>query len=595
MKKVLLVALLLGLCAYVGDAQTVIQATQIQSQTDATAGAVAGPGGKATGDLLYEIDFGTVTGDIRLLGCEFDDTDWWVTGAYDQTTCKLYKLDYAGNLLNTYLQLNSGWGWRDVAWDGSYLYCSDSFAIEQVDPATGAITGLTIASPTSPARALAYDSLRDLFWTGNFSDGMYSVDRAGNSVFYSAGLSGIYGAAYDPGSDKVWIWDQTYAGGTSGLTAVEFDPATGALTGNFWDGETGRLGIAGGACIFTDPTYGNVFAGMQQASPDVVSVYDLVLSTDPQVDIKANGGDAGVVVFEGSNVALTIKVEARGMAGTNADIWVLVKNDAGKRWSYNLAAARWFKGWCYEYISAPLADYTDTVLDMPLPAGNYDAYLGIDTNMNGNLNKDAILVYDHVDIEVKIPAAGFNEDFELGTSIFTPDPLDPAGWYVGAATTGSGVNSYYYQSGGTSYHYQGSLYKGGLYGDFVLSCDTAHITTASYSNIYYHGLCFRAQGDAADSYCFYVHSSGKIGIRARVGDSGGDLFYTYSPVGMNVGRDVKNNIEVVAIGSNMDLYINGFIVTTVVDSTWAMGEAGLYAEGTTSNQNLYEYDDVILN
>ena len=133
MKKVLLVALLLGLCAYVGDAQDVgaiIKAKEILSQTDATAGAIAGHGTKDPGDLLYEIDFGTATGDIRLLGCEFDDTDWWVTGAYDQTTCKLYKLDYAGNLLNTYLQLNSGWGWRDLAWDGTYLYCSDSYNIE---------------------------------------------------------------------------------------------------------------------------------------------------------------------------------------------------------------------------------------------------------------------------------------------------------------------------------------------------------------------------------------------------------------------------------------------------------------------------------
>ena len=293
--------------------------------------------------------------------------------------------------------------------------------------------------------------------------------------------------------------------------------------------------------------------------------------------------------------ALDIDVTAAGDTGLNADIWVLVKNDGGKKWSYNMAAARWFKGWCQEYVSAPLTDYTDNVLDMPLPVGFYDAYLGIDTNMNGNLNVPDILVYDHVDFEVRVPAAGFNEDFEAGTSIFTPDPLDPAGWSVGPATTGAGANSYYYQSGGTGYHYQGSLYKGGVFGDFTLSCDTAHITTATYSNIYYHGLCFRAQGDAADSYVFYVHSNGKIGIRARVSDTGGDLFSSYSPVGMNIGRDVKNNLEVVAIGSSMDLYINANFVTNVVDSTWAIGEAGLYAEGTTSNANLYEYDDVILN
>jgi hypothetical protein len=167
--------------------------------------------------------------------------------------------------------------------------------------------------------------------------------------------------------------------------------------------------LAGGACIagvtgYSDP----VLVGLHQASPDYVNVYELPTLTMPGaiVDIKANGGDAGVLIFDTNNVKLTIDVIAAGDAGLNCDIFVLVRNAAGKKWCYNLANDRWYKGWCYEYVTGALTDYTDTVLDMPLPIGLYDAWIVIDTNPNGNLNGgSAVLVYDHVDFEVTVAGA----------------------------------------------------------------------------------------------------------------------------------------------------------------------------------------------
>jgi hypothetical protein len=432
---------------------------------------------------------------------------------------------------------------------------------------------------------------------------LHNVDATGTLTQIPDGSPGTMGLAMDKrtaGYDYIWTFQQVYV--SYGAYAAEFhvfDPQLGSYLAETYDATINTADLAGGACIADVSPYADpVLVGLHQATDDYVVVYELPAVSIPgaQVDIKANGGDAGVVVFEGSNVLLTIDVVAAGDAGLDSDVWVLVKNDSGKKWSYNKAAGRWYKGWCFEYVSEPLTDHVDIVLDMPLPVGMYKAYLGIDDDMNGMLNVSDVFVYDCVDFEVKVPAAGFTEDFEDNVSSLVPDTGAEACYYIGAPVTGAGSYSYYMD--GTldpGFAFWGSLNKDGLYGDFTLSCDTAHLTTVSPSDYYYHGLCFRAQGSALDCYTLYVHSGGKFGFRPKVGGSGGDLFYTYSPVGMNLGRDVKNNLQVVAAGTMFDCYINGSMVTSVSDSTYTMGEAGVFGEGSTYNDNLYEYDDVILN
>jgi DNA-binding beta-propeller fold protein YncE len=117
-------------------------------------------------DLAYLLD-------THLLGIEFDGTYFWITGGNSGLDPnKLYKLDATGVLVNTYNQSSSaGWGWRDLAWDGQYLYGSDNNFLVQIDPATGLVTGVTIPGPTNPCRGLAYDPVSDHFFTANFGSG----------------------------------------------------------------------------------------------------------------------------------------------------------------------------------------------------------------------------------------------------------------------------------------------------------------------------------------------------------------------------------------------------------------------------------------
>ena len=622
MKKVLLVALVLSLSLAVGMAQDKVaiersnhNIVKNQSLVNPNMGA-SQSSPRATLTVLESFDVGTLTGEPLCAAIDFDGTDWWTTGLDDGYlgNYALYQINRAATAFTKYNNTWSTWyppldiadapsaGIVDAAPYDYEGYYND--IIRHTNGIGDPFVNLGTVTFTNPT-GQCYDPDTGTFWVmESWNVALHNLDATGTLTSVADGSPGTMGLAMDKrtaGYDYIWTFQQVYVG--YGAYASEFwvyDPNLGSYLAETYDGTVAATALAGGACIadvtgYSDP----VLVGLLQGSTDYVNIYELPAVTIPGavVDIKANGGDAGVVVFEGSNVNLTIDVTAAGDAGLNSDIWVLVKNGAGKKWSYNLAAGRWYKGWCTEYVSEPLGDHTDTVLDMPLPVGTYDCYLGIDDDMNGMLNIADVIVYDHVDVEVKVPAAGFTEDFEDNDSSLVPDAGAEVCYYIGAPTVaGSGAYSYYMDGAlDPGFAFWGSLNKDGIYGDFTLSCDTAHISTASPSDYYYHGLCFRAQGSALDCYTFYLHSGGKCAMRPKVGGSGGDVFSTYSPVGMNVGRDVKNNLMVVAIGSNFDLYVNGTMVGNAVDATYTMGEAGVFGEGSTFNDNLYEYDEVILN
>ena len=73
-----------------------------------------------------------------------------------------------------------GWGWRDLASDGKYIYAGDPNVpyIVQIDPSNGQPTGTQYGPfPITPCRALAYDPVSDCFWTGSFSSSIYQCFR----------------------------------------------------------------------------------------------------------------------------------------------------------------------------------------------------------------------------------------------------------------------------------------------------------------------------------------------------------------------------------------------------------------------------------
>ncbi len=259
-----------------GDQKSVAQ----QANTDTAPTSRAPIGTMALGDLLFEIDFGAVTGDTQLLGVEFDGTYYWVTGGNSGSDPnKLYKINTTGALIATYDQSSlAGWGWRDLAFDGTYLYASDSGVVQEINPATGLVTGVTIPSPTNPARALAYDPATDHFWAANWDSLLYEFDRTGAIInsFPAVGLS-TYGMAWDAwsaGGPFLWLWSQD--GPDPLLMASQVNPTTGALTGVSFLGSGVAGEMAGGAAISNQVVPGKaVFLGMNQGVSDRLGVYEL--------------------------------------------------------------------------------------------------------------------------------------------------------------------------------------------------------------------------------------------------------------------------------------------------------------------------------
>jgi uncharacterized repeat protein (TIGR01451 family) len=242
----------------------------------------------ALGDLLFEVDVEAATGSILVLGVEFALDHYWVTyGDAAGGTGWLAKIDTSGALVSTYSQAAActGWGGRDLAFDGTYLYYGcDNGLIYQVDPATGAPTGTTISAPLAPPRALAFDPATGHFWTANWDSSLYEIDMSGTVInsFPPIGLS-TYGMAWDvfsPGGPFLWTWSQD--GGDPALLATQINPATGVPTGVSFLGSGFSGEMAGGATITDEIVPGQpTFVGMNQGTPDRVGVYDLAGAVPP--------------------------------------------------------------------------------------------------------------------------------------------------------------------------------------------------------------------------------------------------------------------------------------------------------------------------
>ena len=245
--------------------------------------------------------------DTQFLGIEFDGTYFWITGGNSGgEPNKLYKYDATGVLVSTYDQSSAaGWGWRDLAWDGDYLYASDSYNVVQIDPATGLATGVTIAGPSNPARALAYDPDTDHFWTASFSSSIWEFGRDGTVHNTFANSKAIYGMAWDDLSEDgpwLWVFSQDGPGVDTLMEISQFDPDSGVYTGVSFQGAIpdGYVGsISGGACFTTefDPSVGALFVLGQGDPTDFIYGYEI---TENITWLAVQSGGSGEVAVDDS-------------------------------------------------------------------------------------------------------------------------------------------------------------------------------------------------------------------------------------------------------------------------------------------------------
>jgi hypothetical protein len=234
------------------------------------------------GDEVFSFDPETESGDSRCVGIEFDGQYFWVTGANDLVTHLLHKFDRYGNHIEAFDQGTiSDWGWRDLAWDGQYLYASDEHELAIIDPTSGQKVG-ELPLPTSinpPLRALAWDPETDHFWSASFRSNIIEFDRTGQTLAVYANDYVVYGMAWDDVSeDGPWLWVFSQDG-LPPTRISQFDPRTGTYTNVAFqvpDHGGGDDALAGGLCFTTEwePSLGVVF-GILQDTPDMIQGYEI--------------------------------------------------------------------------------------------------------------------------------------------------------------------------------------------------------------------------------------------------------------------------------------------------------------------------------
>jgi hypothetical protein len=183
------------------------------------------PGSLSTNpwDSVGNVNASEECGNNQLWGCEFAGNSWWVTGGGGQNM--IYRFDMNGNLSGSIPQPpSSTTGWFDLAYDGNYLYGSDSHTIYGVD--FEGVLRDSIISPLNPSRAIAFDPASDHFWVADYSSSIYEIDRQGaivQQVPNSTGLpvTGLAWNALDASGYKLYLFSADTSGTRTHITRMQ--------------------------------------------------------------------------------------------------------------------------------------------------------------------------------------------------------------------------------------------------------------------------------------------------------------------------------------------------------------------------------------
>jgi hypothetical protein len=294
-------------------------------------------------DTLFTLN-AQLTSTNLLLGVAHAGGYFWTTGAGNSsavtTDNKYYRYTNAGAFVDSFVQpTNSGWGWRDLVFDGTYLYAGCEVSpVVAFDPTNGALVPtMNIPKPAALAiaRALAYDPVSDHFWGGNFGSNLVEFDRAGNVIWQGSPSpsTSVYGLAWDSDPDGPWLWvyDQT----TPGTTIRKYNPATHTYTGEIhtlplMPGNT--AGTAGGAEMNStwNPSLWTMVCMVQGTPADQFCVVEVRNNANPLAPAAPdaftliNNGELLMATLTWTNPSLTVN----GQPLTTIDSLVVKRNGA---------------------------------------------------------------------------------------------------------------------------------------------------------------------------------------------------------------------------------------------------------------------------
>ncbi len=203
------------------------------------------PGGQGGSDALLDqldyIDLEALGTTVYCVGVGWDGTNLWVTDG--QTGLDIWIITPGGVLVTVVPQSGtSGWGLRDLCWDGTRMFGSQSNQVQYYDENYTYVNYYNCYA-CSPNRAQAYHDGH--FYTGTFqSPNVYEVTWdgvAGSTATYTTWSTaitnnGCYGAAYDDFNECIWV---STAAGDGVIYQID-------MTGTLITAHTYAIGTAGG-------------------------------------------------------------------------------------------------------------------------------------------------------------------------------------------------------------------------------------------------------------------------------------------------------------------------------------------------------------
>ncbi len=259
-----------------------------------------------------------VGGDQALFGVEFDGNHFWITGANNYShPHKLYKLNRSGQLIASYNcpDQTGLFGWRDLAWDGHYLYASYSSYIDRIDTANGEVLQRYLTT-LNPARAIAIDTATHTMYYCDQRSSIYQMDLVTGTVIGTLpnpfGLSGINGLAWYPNDTDnkfLFAFCRDQSSYSRGARIYKIDPSTGLSTPQTFPGYTSE-NAAGIAItpLWDSYSWSAVALIENPVGDDRLELYQLDpyaqwLRLSPrQATISSSSRDSLIVTFDASNI-----------------------------------------------------------------------------------------------------------------------------------------------------------------------------------------------------------------------------------------------------------------------------------------------------
>ncbi|OFY49175.1 MAG: hypothetical protein A2W85_17160 [Bacteroidetes bacterium GWF2_41_31] len=231
-------------------------------------------GGRDLWDITHGFDMDEPSGLSGLVGAETNGYYIYSSRWDSDTIVKFYE---TGLFLEAFT-IPGVSNLCDLAYDGTYIYGSDaSNIVYEMDFINKSLVS-TISAPVN-VRAIAYDAINDGFWANDWSSDLTLFDRNGTVLQTISNVPGIYGLAWDGGTDGgpyLWLFEGTVSGG--GCWVSQWDIATSGPTGvqHSVSDDFGSDGIAGGLYLDDELNIGTwTLGGTMQGAGDVAFGYDL--------------------------------------------------------------------------------------------------------------------------------------------------------------------------------------------------------------------------------------------------------------------------------------------------------------------------------